>query len=249
MRILHSLAAAMALATSGHPAIIADQTFNNADWAATIVTSDDVASHTETFQQVLTGGNTGAYRDDTHTFSTLGAYSGVQYWNRYTPVEMSLQTSAVTAVTFSMDLILFGTSNQVAYTGGLEQNGKVYRLQPIGVAANTSWTSLSMTGGFASNFCEVQPGQVPSTPDGTYIDCTSNPNFSLGAPNLRVGYLLGSSYFSLAATTGSYHSGIDNFRVMTEGGTVTPEPGTNLLISMGLASLYALERRRASTQQ
>ncbi len=241
--LLSTLGTAAFLLSASLPAMAAVTTFTDSSpgtsWISTKVT-DTTAGSAATFSIVNqgSGGNTGAYRQVTHTFGFGGL--GVAHLPDTTTTTAQqfcwypISQGEVLTIDYCYDLVhtTGNGSSAVAYTMMIQQGGNYYRPAQDAIF-NTTWTSYSRFGLTANDFSRVQPNSL-------LLDTTQHPDFSAGAPTLILGYWSGNSHTSFGATATTI-SGMDNFRINLH--HAVPEPSAALL-GVGAAGLMLVRRRR-----
>jgi hypothetical protein len=207
-----------------------DSTFNNANWTATKAL-DTTAGNAATFSagQVTTGGDPGAFREVTHNLDPGRIV--VAHLLAGTTYNPSTQ-GAISAVSFSDDLIGLNEGGVTGYTLLLFQNGSYYGTGAGGVAGDDAigqgtWQHFSHVGLTALNFANYSPLGT----GGLFPDFSST-----GAP-IQIGYM---STNTESGGFGTTTTGIDNFAVSI---TSVPEPCSAVLVIVACGTLCWWRKR------
>ncbi len=215
MRTLHSIAkCSLMVAISGGllfgQQTISDGTFNNADWTVNAVSTFNAFNPTFSGSQI-SGGNPGTYRVETHTAASGNGPGVLRGFHRYGPQTLNL-ASGISTISYSYDLVNIGPSflPNVEYRIALQQGSTTYVGPNIDtILFGTAFTTFTGSGLTESNFCAVNPSAVA-------LDCTSHPNFTVGAASISVGYQVANTIAvgqNINAT-----SGLDNFSITASAG-------------------------------
>ena len=202
--------------------ILADGTFNNADWtAAKVVDTTSGATATFAAAQVGSGGNPSAYRmTDMIYFQGTVEVSHLSTPSVYNPAA----SGAINSINYTYDLIETDPPFQGAQVGYfllLSQGGTLYGSSQEDFVQAASWSTFGASGLTSADF-----GNVTAT--GFFG--TSHPDFSASGAPIDFGYLTGNT--AMSARTTATHSGIDNFSVTAN---TVPEP-----TAIGIATLAFL---------
>lgn len=227
------------LPISGHAAVFFDDTFANSDWTSQRVTLGGVftSDPTATFSagQVGSGGNTGAYRETTQTYTGPNLSVLIAHLNTAAVYNPGV-SGAFAGANFSFDVNFFnypGTccspSYAVGYAPVVEQGGTIY-IGDTAVAVLAQWTSFAVSNQTESSFALPTEWQGPTQ--------TAHPDFSAAGAPITFGY---ATYNGTGAPfTTSTTSGLDNFSVSTFD---IPEPGSLFLLTAAVLGLAARRRR------
>jgi hypothetical protein len=234
--VLHTCAISLLFTTvqSNAATVFTDDTFNDADWTASIIFQDgQTPSFTAT--QISSGGNPGAYRQVQHTYGGLVNNGSIVVGHLMDGATYDPSIDgAVSTIDFSFDLILFdgGDSRTVAYGGLILQNNSYYSggyTTTSTVPTTNVWESNSIEDLFASDFSLVM-GAGPAQPD-----------FSSSGSIIQFGYFSGNSTFPATQTTTL--SGIDNWST-TINPSIVPIPPALYLFGTGLLGLIGMAKRK-----
>ena len=210
---------------------IYDTEFADTDWSATLVFDNTAGGVTFTATQVATGGNPGAFREITHTYTGPGGFDIAHFYESasYAPGV----SGALASIDMSFDTAFFNYPGQggsppeaVAIYPAIRQGALVYGTVyagPYSTSTSPTWETKTFTGLTASVFFAFA-GQ--SQPSGT------QPDFSSAGAPLYFGFITGNS--SCCGGQNVTISGVDNFSVSA---TPVPEPATGLLVMGGLLGL------------
>ena len=226
--------AAMLLAPDASQAvvIISDSTFNNGDWAASLIpTVPSGSSLSFSAVQQGSGGNPDSFRTIQHSWTGPG---GIIAGHRFTGAgyNPSIQ-GAITDLDFSLDGIHIDFSGSgvspgaIAFGALVSQNGNTF-IAGFGIALqNGGWTSLAFN-------------------DLTAASISSSLDFSSAGGLIEFGYYTsnGSAFSGTHVTNG----GVDNWQVTINQAPLVapgvPEPMTLSLLGAGLLVLGAMRRKR-----
>ncbi len=219
--------------TSVQASTFVDQTFNNADWTASILTNTNNApGNTYAAYQYGPNGNGGFFRylEHTTTKDGSGLYNTIRILNLNNTPLFSIDPglSPIQSIDFSFDLIyypnLLNNFNGMGYSVALFQAGATY-LSPYVLSDTPTWNTHSLSGLTQASFCKATNANA--------LDCTptGNPNFS-GGGTIQLGYAI-TNGLPHAAIYGTQKSGLDNFNVTVN--SAVPEPGSLGLATLGLA--------------
>lgn len=221
------------------PAIVfSDSTFADSDWDLTVFSYEFGGVTTAT--QVLTGGDTGAYREVTITLNAPTTEpSAITGFHRkigasYDP---SIQ-GAVASIDYSESSILLdGHGNGQTLGAAILQDGKVYRTLGL-FSPDFFWVPKQLNGLQASDFAEVLTVGIVGGGKVTTVDPNSNPDFSASGSVFEVGFVR-----SDRATAGfpnpiTLRGGIDNWQFSI---TPVPEPNASAL-ALAAACLFCRRR-------
>lgn len=222
--------------------VLQDADFLNANWSQTVILQNN-ASHTAGVNgRVATGGNPGAYRQQTITFTANDGSLVIDNFSSALTYDPS--AGEVLSIRFDYDLAtLFSdlpVSDLARYSPRLRQGGKVFVLDPVEDGTKGSqWASFSHT---------TVEG------DWRYRLGTESPDFSTSGSPIEFGYriYLPGSCAGCPFTQASNISGIDNFTVTIQTpddptGAV-PEPSTfGAMLGGAVALLFAGRRRKVDT--
>jgi hypothetical protein len=205
-----------------------DNTFADADWTATGIGSGLLGFSAG---KVSTGGNPGAFRQNTLTFNNGLVYVvNLNPGFVYTP-----STLPIIQLTGSYDVIRTGPI-AVGIRLALLQNGSYY-ISTTGTtsAENPTWTSGQFFLTSATSFSLIS-GSGPLVPD-----------FSANAAPLELGYA-SANFDTAPGTTLTSQSGIDNLSITVTSGTIggIPEPKSVSLFTAGIALMAALKLRHVA---
>lgn len=174
--------------------VIADATFNTADWSKTVRSTTGGA--TDTVQQLLAGGNPDAFRQMTHTLPSPSSISVVHLFlaSAYDP---SI-SGPITSIDYREDQIEFSPPFSGAAIGALpalRQDG-VFYFGPDVTFSDLSWHSVELTGLTAADF-----GPIGNQPD-----------FSSSGGVIQFGFLRSNTNVSVSQALQTQH-GTDNWSV------------------------------------
>ena len=207
----------------------ADQTFNNADWTASILTNtNNTPASTYAAYQGGPNGNTGYFRYFEHTTyrDGSGLYNTIRISNLYHLFSIDPTLNPIQSIDFSFDLIYYpnqlNSYNGSGYALAIFQLGNTY-LSPYVISDTPTWNTHSLSGLTQTSFCRASNVNA--------LDCTTNPNFSGDGP-MQFGYAALNGIPD-AANYGTQKSGLDNFDVTIN--SAVPEPGSLGLAAIGLA--------------
>jgi hypothetical protein len=218
-----------------------DGTFNSADWTpGPSVRSTNAATGSIIDQQMLSGGNPGAYWQFTMSISASGTSEYRRtYFNHSATFTPSL-SGPITGMTggFTMDLLSYATIFDV-YDAGivLQQNGSVY--------VPNNWYGLQdiAPGWYGSGtlFSPTSAVHVGASTDWTLAagSGSAHPDFSGSGSTIQFGLLAG-TYFN--SGSGTNVGGLDNWTVSVTY-TAVPEPAAIPFIAS--ACLLRRRNRRA----
>jgi hypothetical protein len=204
-----------------------DGTFNNADWS---LISSSTGTGFATQNQVLTGGNPGAYLNVTLTSNNDWTFAtSLMKLAQYDPQTQG----AITNLSESFDNIQYGIVG--AFGQGVApdilQNGVVYFDAAYDDSNPTSWTTLRWNDMQASSFITESDFL-----NNNYVD---HPNFSSSGSVITFGFGTGNSPFGDRVTG----TGFDNFEVEINTPQATPEPGSVALFLSWVIGGGLLRRR------
>ena len=221
---------------------VTDGTLNDANWAGSMLTNTNNASATFTANQVAFGGNSGFFRQTTHTASPNGAgYNTIRVQDVYQPLTIS--GMGIISINFSFDTIYFNPNSSpfptTAYEAAIFQSGSTFAEQSGVFGADTdTWSTRTRNGLTANSFC--------LTDNSNTQDCNIHPDFSVAGAPIKIGYITANG-LPKADVFGPQYSGLDNFRASIT--TVTPEPATMGVGFLGLAMVLAkLRHGRTETR-
>ncbi len=197
MGVLSALSPIQAQAT----VTLFDETFNNDDWVTTITSTAPGASIVT--QQVLNGGNPGAYQN-----IQLSLLTGIHATHFNSNLVYDPASGAISKIKFSADLK--GPTN-TSYSIGLIQNGVLYEGSPfLGRPLSSSWTSYNV-------FLEESDFHA-------HLPGTGSPDFSTSGAEIVFGFHTENT--GIPNTPIVKASDIDNFKVEIK----PPATGTSRLI-------------------
>lgn len=210
---------------------ISDTEFNNSDWTEQISYNTSPADWTNSVQQYTTGGNPGAFRGQSWTYTNVDGAASATFATTDLDTAQSYDPStqgAIQTLNFSLDNYIAdsmggSTLKAIAIDAAIEQGGNIYAAGYT-IPSNVTWGNLtwSLT---AANF-------IPLSSSGPAL-----PDFSASGAPLHFGY-----YDSLGIGPGfspySLFHAVDNFSVNVV--SAVPEPADTLL----LAAIPLLMRRR-----
>ncbi len=183
--------------------------------------------------RVSTGGNTGAYFQVVHTFTTGDTIwtGGIKNDYSYNPsVDGAIATLAVTS-----DVRQIANDGSSAWQLVVEQAGQRYYSYPWDSFSGGSWLSVTASNLSATDF-DTNPwvGYSGISPTG------NNPDFgSTGAP-IQFGFMFGNRIIGNGTLTNTL--GLDNFSVSV---ATVPIPATAWLFGSGLLGLIGIARKKA----
>ncbi len=209
--------------TAGSAFTITESDFSDTNWTSFAFAQFQAGGTLVSAGQTLFTGNPAPAYDVT-LMGNSGGPSGVFAFHRFEP---SVYDPAVEGALVSLDLAIEGSIPSTAGTPqllrfGIEQNGIVYE-SAFGALVNlAAFTNIAIPDQTASDFFsqDVRGGTPPPL------------DFSASAAPLTFGFTTAnttSNPFGFT-TRGIY----DNFNVST----IVPEPGTGMLLAMGLAFLW-----------
>jgi hypothetical protein len=223
-----------------------DETFPDADWSTVVVQQDAGTSHTIN-GQIASGGNPGAYRQQ--TLSSLGLPGGTtagvniaSFRNLFTFDPSA--NGAIQSLNFSYDLAFLASPTSTAgfFRPYIRQNGFIFGIAGVNNSAAGAWQTFQNTSTGASDWLEV-------TGSG------SLPDFSASGGLIEFGYRTAVTFgCGLTTTCPPFDivSGIDNYRVTVnfqDAGTAIPEPSTYALFGSALLAGALWRRRRIATDR
>ena len=219
-----TLVAAILLApfSAGAAVIIADSTFNPAEWTVSVV--GGAGGATQSVLQVATGGNPGSYRQMAHNLPGPSSIVESHVFNAVT-YDPSTQ-GAIASIDYSEDRIELSPPFAGAAIGGyflLQQGGGTWRNNTDLSFSNLSWATLSLTGLIASNFAVV-------------AGAAGLPDFSSSGSPITFGVLRSNSN-SNASGVYTTTNGLDNWQVTVN--QVVPAPAAVWLLGTGCLGLLA----------
>jgi len=236
MALRKFLLVAIAAGTLPAAVIFSDGDFTTG-WTDTMVVNQNLASFTYLPSNPVSGGNTGAFRQENHTMvqnSSASLAAGVWMVLYSAATYNPSAQGAIMTVDFSYDLLRIAGGN-TGYGLGIVQNGRNYRAY-FGDLPGASWAPFSHSALTSSTVIEMlDSGPYP------HLDVNSHPDFTLAGSNIQFGYLV------LNSISGSINhtTGIDNWQVTLNNAPIaTPEPSGFVLAGSALLAIAGLRIRK-----